>query len=154
MVLVVRAEGGDRLCDVGFGADSPLEPVRMDGAEHRVGGRGYRVAEEGPLRVLQLHAADGWEDQYAFEPTPRYAVDFELANWYTSTHPESRFVTTLTAQRATPEARYVLRNLTLSIENARESVKREVPRSELVGLLRERFGLEVPHDARFRALDA
>jgi N-hydroxyarylamine O-acetyltransferase len=103
---------------------------------------------------LQLDRKRRWVDLYAFVAEPRYPVDFEMANWYTSTWPDSRFVRTLTAQRSAPDARFVLRNLTLSIEDASGPRSRTISREALVPTLRETFGLDVPLDARFRALDS
>jgi hypothetical protein len=48
----------------------------------------------------------------------------------------------------------VLRNLTLSIEDASGPRSRTISREALVPTLRETFGLDVPLDARFRALDS
>jgi N-hydroxyarylamine O-acetyltransferase len=153
MALVVSQGGDDWLADVGFGGEGLVRPVPMDGTPHEQGGLSFRVAREEALHVLQADDGDGWRDQYAFVPEGRYEVDFEVANWFTSTHPESRFVVSLTAQRATPEARHVLRNLTYACRRGTHVESRTIARSELVPLLRGTFGLDVPDDARFRALD-
>jgi N-hydroxyarylamine O-acetyltransferase len=123
----------------------------MDGEAHPQFQGAYRVAEEGPLRVLQAHGSGGWTDLYAFLPEARPAVDFEMANWYTSTHPASRFVQSLTAQRPTPEARHLLRNRTYLVIRGGGTVSRELAEAEIPALLREVFGLDVPENAAFRA---
>lgn len=153
MLLQVAVEGRDWLCDVGFGGGGPLQPVPMDGTPQAMGPWTYRVWPEGPLRVLQTLRATRWEDLYAFVPEPRLSVDFEMGNWFTSTHPESRFVLTLTAQRSFPDRRFVLRNLGLEIESEDGREFREVPRPDLTRVLREIFGITLPEQARFRALD-
>lgn len=112
MVLIARVEGSDWLLDVGFGASGPLEPVALSDKAQDQHGWVYRVVREEQTHVLQSRGAEGWRDLYAFVPERRYPVDFEVANWYTSTHPESLFVRTLTAQCATPEARHILHGLT------------------------------------------
>jgi N-hydroxyarylamine O-acetyltransferase len=108
MVLQVEVEDGTWLADVGFGGDGLLEPVPLDGREVRHGFRTYRVALErseeepveggaGQLKTLQclgLPSCDDWIDLYAIEPRSVQPVDMELANWFTSTHPESIFVKT------------------------------------------------------------
>ncbi|MBI4261220.1 MAG: arylamine N-acetyltransferase [Actinobacteria bacterium] len=153
MVLVVRLDGAGWLADVGFGADGPLEPIAMDEEEHVQNGRTYRLAHEDGGRVLQLHRGEAWEDQYAFVPEARHPIDFEMANWFTSTHPSSGFVTRLTAQRQTAEATHVLRDLTYTVTDGDRVEDRELARDEVVPLLRTAFGIEVPADARFAALD-
>lgn len=153
MLLQVVAEGRAWLCDVGFGGGGPLRPVPMDGTPQPMGPWTYRVWPEGTLRVLQTLRGERWEDLYAFLPEARPTVDFEMGNWYTSTHPESRFVLTLTAQRTFPDRRAVLRNLQLELESPEGLRSQEVPRVDLTRVFREIFGIDVPEGARFRALD-
>jgi N-hydroxyarylamine O-acetyltransferase len=152
MVLVVRLEDRLYLCDVGFGADGLLEPIAFD-SEARQSLWTYRLDTEGPLRVLQVRRDGRWTDLYAFLPERRYPIDFEAGNWFTSTWPSSSFVLTLTAQCSRRDRRDVLRNLTLTTEDAAGLRTREIERSELISVLRETFGLNVPTDTRFRALD-
>jgi N-hydroxyarylamine O-acetyltransferase len=153
MILIVPI--GDRhwLADVGFGADGARDPVPLDAKQSVQDDRVYRIAEEGELRVLQIMARDGWQDLYAFSTTPVYAVDFVVANWFTSTFPTSPFVTSLTAQRIRSDARHILRNFTYTFVRGDRSETREITRDEVVPLLRDTFGLDVPDDAQFRALD-
>jgi N-hydroxyarylamine O-acetyltransferase len=73
-----------------------------------------------------------------------------MANHYTSTHPDSRFVQTLTAQLATPEGRWILRNLELTTLEGGHERTETVPEAGLLPLLRQRFGLELPDGTRFR----
>jgi N-hydroxyarylamine O-acetyltransferase len=153
MVLVVTLDGARWLCDVGFGADGPLEPVPVDGTEAEQGPWRYRVAAQGALHVLQVSNEARWSDLYAFSAEPRYPVDFEVANWYTSTNPQSRFVASLTAQRRALEGRVVLRNLQLTTSDRAGTETRDLSRGELVPVLRHTFGLDVADDARFKAID-
>ena len=153
--MLLRVKLGDQnwLADVGFGGEGLLHPVSMDGAPHAQFGRTYRVAEEGPLRVLQSRQLVAWADLYAFEPVPRHPVDFEMGNWYTSTHPASRFVTTLTAQRLTPEGKLVLRNLSFTTVDGDAAEERRLEPVEVPRVLRDAFGLDIPDGTRFRALE-
>ena len=155
MVLVARIDGGEWLVDVGFGASGPLEPVALSDQAQDQHGWAYRVVREGQTHVLQFHGAEaeGWRDLYAFIPEARHPVDFEVANWYTSTHPEGIFVRTLTAQCATPEARHALRGLTYTRSTPDGERTRELGRHDLIPFLAETFGIELPAEARFRALD-
>lgn len=151
MLLGVTADSREWLCDVGFGGEGLFHPVAMDGeASAQPQGR-YRVASEGSLKVLQSEAPAGWMDLYAFEPVPRLKVDFEMGNWYTSTHPESRFVKTLTAQRILPDGRRVLRGLDYTVVRGGEVEHRVLEIAEIPGVLREDFGLEIPDGTAFRA---
>lgn len=153
MTLEVTIEGAAYLCDVGFGAYTPLYPVPLTGEPARQHAWVYRVVPEGARRVLQWQRDGGWQDLYAIEPGEPADIDWVMANWFTSTWPESGFVQTLTAQRATPDTRYTVRNLTYTEDHRDASFTRTLRRDELVPVLRGVFGLDVPKDAKFRALD-
>jgi N-hydroxyarylamine O-acetyltransferase len=153
MLLLVTLGGPSLLCDVGFGGEGLLYPVPLDGGAHPQFLNTYRVQAEGPLRVLQSLHQGAWEDLYAFEPAARPAVDFEVANHYTGTHPESRFVKTLTAQLPGPEVRRILRNRAYAELRGDQATGREVAPEELLQVLHDRFGIEVPPGATFRAFE-
>jgi N-hydroxyarylamine O-acetyltransferase len=152
MLLLVGLEGATWLCDVGFGGEGLLHPVPLDGEAHGQFLNTYRVAAEGGLRVLQSFHDGAWEDLYAFVPEARFPIDFVLANHYTSTHPDSRFLTTLTAQLPGPEVRRILRNRAYAELRGDQAEGRELATEEVIPLLRGVFGLEVPEGARFRAI--
>lgn len=160
MVLGVRLAGVEFVADVGFGGHGLLAPVPMDGAAHALHGDVLRVvADASPeadatARVLQRRAADAWQDLYSFVPEARHAIDFELANHFTSTHPQSAFVRNLTVQLATPEARHVLRNRTYTVTRGPTSEVRELGDADLMTLVRERFGLVLPPEIQARVLRA
>ena len=153
MVLIVPLAGGEWLVDVGFGATGIAEPLLIGGPPAELDGTTYRTVPEGRLHVLQLAHPDRWEDLYAFSPEPVQDIDYEVGNWYTSTHPDSGFVRTLTAQRMIGRTRHLLRNLTYWTGEGGQWTSRSITRSEVVPLLRETFGLDIPDSARFRALD-
>jgi len=154
MVQVVYIEGAAWLVDVGFGAEGIAEPVRLDGTPAVQDGWTYRIAREGPLYVLQRSLHDRWNDLYAFRDDDVYDVDYAVGNWYTSTHPDSQFVLTLTAQRIIGDTRHALRNLTYSVaQHGSDWQTRTIARAELVPLLRDVYGLDIPDSAHFRALD-
>ena len=153
MLLLVRLAGRDWLADVGFGGEGLLGPVPLDGAAHAQFLNTYRVGKEGGLRVLQSFHHGAWEDLYAFEPVPRFPVDFEVANHYTSTHPDSRFLRTLTAQLPGPEVRRILRNRAYAELRGDQVEGRELAPEEVIPLLREVFGIEIPDGTAFRALE-
>jgi len=151
--MVLRVELPDRavLADVGFGGDGPLEPVDLDGRVSEQAGIAYRTVEEGSVRVLQIRSGDGWRDLYAFTLDEALPIDFEVANHYTSTFPTSRFVTTLTAQLSLPDERRILRDRTLTVRRGSAETHREIEDHEVLPLLREYFGLELPDDVHFQS---
>jgi len=144
MTLRVDLESRPWLVDVGFGADGPFDPVPLDGtiSEQHIGA--FRVVTEVEFLVLQMRWAGTWRDLYAFTLVPAHPIDFEVANHFTSTHPRSPFVNTLTAQIKTPQARHALRGRTYSVLNANGEEKTEVADERVPSLLRERFLLFIP----------
>ena len=125
----------------------PLAP----GREVRQGAWVYRLAEQAGLWVLQSRRGEAWHDLYAFTLEPHHPVDYEAANHYVSTHPDSRFVQTLTAQRSTPQARFTIRNREFSISGSEEEQSRTIAdQEELLGVLAGHFGLNFPPGTRFR----
>jgi N-hydroxyarylamine O-acetyltransferase len=154
MVLTLACDGRDWLADVGFGGEGLVEPLAFDGDPSEQVGLTYRASTEGSGPVLQRLIAGQWEDLYALSPELVVSpIDFEMGNWFTSTHPRSPFVLTLTAQRIIGDTRHVLRNVTYSIIRGGDVQVREIMRQEVTPLLRGTFDLDVPEDATFLALD-
>jgi N-hydroxyarylamine O-acetyltransferase len=150
MLLLVRCDGRTWLADVGFGAEGLLHPVPFrDGAVSEQFTWRYRVVqEEGGAWVLQSLHGEAWTDLYAFTLEPQHAVDYEMANHFTSTHPESRFRKTVTAQLAAPGVRRVLRGGELVVDDGTEVTRRIVGPDELLTVLAESFGLRLPAGTR------
>jgi N-hydroxyarylamine O-acetyltransferase len=150
MLLRVEAGGESWLADVGFGGSGPLTALRLvPGAEQRQFLWSYRLTEEGGVWVLQGKTPGGWQDFYAFTLERQELVDYEVANYYVSTHPDSPFTRSLVAQRPTPEARYLLRNRELTVETAAGGETRNVSDAELPNVLARLFGLTVPDGTTF-----
>ncbi|NTW85518.1 MAG: arylamine N-acetyltransferase [Holophagaceae bacterium] len=144
MLLRVQVEGTPWLCDVGFGLEGLLQPVPLDGEAHAQFQNTYRVVPEAGLQVLQSFHRGAWEDLYAFVPEARLPIDFEVGNHFTSTHPDSRFRKNLIVQQPGPDVRRLLRNQAYAEFRGEEVVGREVALEELVPLLQEAFGLDLP----------
>ncbi len=155
MLLLVELEGATWLADVGFGGESLLLPVPFgNGREARQFAWSYRVAEADGEWILQTLRNGTWTGLYSFSLEPYLAVDFEPANHYSATHPDSRFVRTLTAQLPTPEVRYVLRNRELILDHGKDINRRVLAdNDELLAVLAETFGLRFPAGTRFSYRD-
>jgi N-hydroxyarylamine O-acetyltransferase len=157
MTMLVRVGQSDWLADVGFGAEGLLHPVLFDPAQPtRQFAWTYRVApaSDGGAWMLQSLRGGAWVDLYSFSLEPQLPVDYEVPNYFVSTHPDSRFVQTLTAQRVAPEARHALRNRELIVDRGAEVTSRVLADDdELLGVLAEIFGLTFPAGTRFRYRD-
>jgi N-hydroxyarylamine O-acetyltransferase len=155
MTLLVDLADGRWLADVGFGSDGLLLPVPFgEGVESRQFLWTYRVASEGPRWVMQSFRDGAWFDLYAFTLDPQEPIDYEAPNWYTSTHPNSRFVQTLTAQRLGAEERLTLRNRELVTDRGDSVTSRTLQdHAEIMAVLADSFGLDFPPGTVFRIND-
>ena len=154
MLLSVRVAGDEWLADVGFGTGGLLKPLpmRREDVSQQYSWR-FRLLEEEGLWHLQSLREGVWQDLYVFTLEPYYAIDFEMANHYVSTHPASRFVQTLAVQRQSPDACYLLRNRELTVIEDGKSKMEQIDDDEaLLAVLAERFGLSFPPGTRFRCL--
>jgi N-hydroxyarylamine O-acetyltransferase len=151
ILLRVETDGAPWLADVGFGLEGLLRPVAfVAGREARQFAWTYRVTKAEGEWALQSRRNQVWTELYSFTLEPCLPVDFEPANHYTSTHPDSRFVHTLTAQLPTPEIRYRLRNRELVLDRGATITRRVLADDdELFAVLAETFGLHFPAGTRF-----
>lgn len=109
LVLRVVVDGTAWLADVGFGGDTLLAPLPF-GAGHEVEQSGwvYRTVEDGKELVLQIWRNGAWLDLYGFVPEAAERIDIEVANWFTSTHPRSPFVSRTIVSAQQPGVRHML----------------------------------------------
>ena len=152
MVLRVDVERAPYLADVGFGGQTPTGPLRLDVPDaQRTPHETFRITRTGERYALQIQLPDGYSDLYVFTLERQYLVDFELGNWFTSTHPTSHFVQNLTLARAGPEGeRISLFNRELVIRRGSEAEKRNLQTpEELLEVLASHFGLHFPAGTRF-----
>ncbi len=112
MLLKVDLPEGAFLADVGFGGQSPTAPLRLEpGLEQSTPHGDYRLIGplEGPFE-LQMRLKDGWAPMYRFAIEAQAPRDYEVFNWFTSTHPQSRFTGNLVAARVVGDRRFNLLN--------------------------------------------
>ena len=134
------------LADVGFGGLGLLEPIEWrDGATSIQGGIEYTLRRDDRLWVLSTRDANGASmDLYEFTDDPQTPWDVEVANHFTSTHPESIFRRTLTIQKSTRHERVILRGDTLTMYRDGRPTERAVEPSRLAALAHELFGVTLP----------
>ena len=153
--LFVRVEidGESWLADVGIGGLSLTSAIRLNTAEPQATPHDTRrIVREGGLLYHQVRFGQDWADINEFTLEEMPPIDRELANWYTSAHPESHFRNRLVAALAAPEGRrHTLLNNELTIRNGDGSSEVRVIASagELLEVLDEYFGLKMPAGTRF-----
>ncbi|MFJ5834406.1 arylamine N-acetyltransferase [Streptomyces sp. NPDC093089] len=150
-LLVVAVDGEQWLVDVGFGWQGPLEPVPLrDGARVEQGGWTFGIgAEDEGIHVLRSLRPQGWTDLYAFAPQTLYPGDFTVMNHYSSSHPQSRFLGQVVAQRPGPGVRRALvRDALSTVRTDGATEERVVTVGELTAVLEADFGIELDDEER------
>jgi N-hydroxyarylamine O-acetyltransferase len=145
MLLRVESEGAVWIADVGFGGIGLLEPMLLrEGSVSEQGGLTYMLRREGDYWVLAMRdAAGAGDDLYEFTEESHTPGDVEMANHFTSTHPDSVFRRTLTIQRAREEERIILRGPSLARYRQGRLTEEPFAGSELRGRAQAVFEVDI-----------
>ncbi len=151
--LRVELNGESWLTDVGVGGLSLTSPLRLlIDAEQTTRHEPRRIVQEGARLFHQVRLGASWQDVCEFTLEEMPPIDRELANWYTSAHPESHFKNRLVVARAAAEGqRLSLLNDEFSLRDryGAATVRRLTSAPELLELLSKQFGLSFPAGTRF-----
>ena len=145
MVLRVELSEGSFLADVGFGNLAPTGALRLlthveQDTPHEV----MRFIAMGEELTLQSKLGDRWEHIYRVVPLPRFDAEYEICNWFTSTHPQSPYLNNLIAARpGLHKTRLTLFNARFNVRHASGEVERRILQDEADyrRILREEFGI-------------
>jgi len=148
LCLRVEIDGGPWLADVGFGGVGPTEPLRLDteGPQSTSHDRRRLVPQSDGTVLHQLETEpDTWADLYRLETVAAPPIDVEVANWFTSTHPDSLFRNHLIVTRVQSDHRRALhdREFTRRYRDGRTERCEVGDLAGLQSLLADEFGL--PH---------
>lgn len=154
MTLLVDADATTWLCDVGYGCEGLLEPIRLE-AGSTIHQAAWTFGLDRREDDWILHTGGPSKHVlYSFADTRYRRPDFEVASYFLSTHPSSPFANQVVAQRATTDARYSLRGLelTITLPNGREARQR-ITSGGLKRVLADAIGVEI-NDAQAAAIAA
>lgn len=148
MVNLVRLNDKNYLTDVGFGGNTCTAPLLLEpDLVQKTPHEPYRMIQpEKQYYILEAKIREEWKILYRFTLQRQFMIDYKVANWYTSTHPDSHFVTDLTAARAGEQCRYVVSNNNFTIHHLnRKSEHRALTSAdELRDVLENVIGLNLP----------
>ena len=150
MALRVIVDGAPWLADVGFGGCVLTAPLHLDSTAPQPTRHGtFRLTPTGSDRLLEASLGADWAPLLEIAREPQLDVDYELANWYASTHPSSLFRRTLMIARTTPRARYALLQNRLTVRTPDGAVERSaLTADEIERALTDIFGLPVEPEWR------
>lgn len=148
MVLLVNVGDEKYTVDVGYGGLNPALPLifRPD-IEQSSSFEKYRFLKEEGNFNLQVNTAGEWKYMYSLDLQEQYPIDYELANWYVSTSPDSKFTKSLIVSRRGESGRSTLKNNILSTYDFEGGMKQvhlatvDEMKSALTGI----FGINISH---------
>jgi len=147
MLLMVDLDAGIFLADVAFGGQTPPQPLSFAvNIEQPTTHEPYRLRRtaDGELELEALMAGQ-WGVLYRFTLNAQQPVDFEHANWYTATHPDSFFANNVIAAIPGEGVRYTLFNKEFRTRRPDGAVETRVleDAKALAVVLREKFGISI-----------
>jgi N-hydroxyarylamine O-acetyltransferase len=123
-LTLIELADGPFIADVGFGGQTPTAPLRLEpGLEQATSHGTYRIVRDGQLYETQMQLSERWAPMYHFTLAPQTRADFEMANWFTSTHPRGRFTRNLIVARIVGERRVSLLNASLTVRGPEGSME-------------------------------
>jgi N-hydroxyarylamine O-acetyltransferase len=149
MLLRVEVEGDPYIADVGFGGLTLTAPLRLvAGIEQETPHEPFRLARSGDDFTLQAKVAGAWRALYRFDLQRQHLADYEVSNYFLTTHPSSQFIARLIAARPAPGRRYALLDNELAVHHLNGPTERRTLASGAAlreALMRD-FLLTLPSD--------
>ncbi len=145
MFLTVTLPQGRFVVDPGFGGPAPLVPVPLTGGSPEIPGMTHWLARNGDDWILRTERDGKPFDAWVSTLERDHPVDFEMANHFTATHPDSPFVNMIMMSRFTEDGRVSVMNRDVTVGGGvRSEARRLADRHALRELLREQFGFDLP----------
>lgn len=151
MLVLVELDGRRHVADVGFGGMVPTAPLLLDTpAAQSTPHEPYRIEHRDGRYLLRAQVAGEWRALYAFDLQPQARIDYEVGNWYVSTHPDSVFLGQLVAARTGDGWRRTLRGGEFAVHRTGLDTQRTRlgDADAVITVLGEEFGIRVPRDPR------
>ena len=153
LFIRVELDGEAWLADVGAGGLAPTAALRLgDAGEQQTAHELRRIIHEDGRYFHQIKLGDAWADMYEFTGEEMLPVDQEVANWWTSTNPESVFRQNLmVACTGADGTRRAILNRRFTIRCGERIIEqREIATpAALLEVLAKYFGLVFPAGTRF-----
>jgi N-hydroxyarylamine O-acetyltransferase len=148
LFLRVDIDNSDWLVDVGIGGLSLTSAIRLEiGLEQPTPHETRRLVFEDDRYFHQARLGEAWSDVCEFTLETCHPIDWEVANWWTSTSPSSKFRNRLMVARAGATGeRLTINNKQFTVRNADGQGQTEVIRSHahLLSILENYFSLKYP----------
>ncbi|EQC48690.1 N-acetyltransferase [Bacteriovorax sp. BSW11_IV] len=130
------------LVDVGFGPYTPNRIIALNGEKTNILEENYYIKENSGLYTLIVEKEEGPFSLYTFDLNACQESDFELGNYYTNTHPNSKFVNELIISKKDDEKIvFYSANKIVTLKNKNRSEIDVSSEEELKKAIEENFSL-------------
>ncbi len=154
MLVLVTLDGVRYIADVGFGGMVPTGPLLLDSeAEQATPHEPYRLSLVDGTYTLRALVDGSWRAMYLFDLQAVAEIDYTVASWYVSTHPDSPFLGQMIVARTGHRLRKTLHNGSFAIHRLGETSERVQLRDvdAVLEVLRGEFGIQVPEHPELRS---
>jgi N-hydroxyarylamine O-acetyltransferase len=144
--ILVEAGGSRWLADVGFGNDGMIAPLLFEeNTEQKQFAHAYRLVKHSTSGyALQKKQNDAYHPLYAFTLEACSPDDFLMSNHFTSTYPQSFFLTMRMCTMPTKLGRITLTDSHFKVVQKNEVLEKPiVSEDEFNALLKEHFSLDL-----------
>jgi N-hydroxyarylamine O-acetyltransferase len=144
--ILVEIAGNQWLADVGFGNEGIIAPLILEEyTEQKQFAHTYRLITHPTLGyVLQKKDQTGYHPLYAFTLDACSPEDFLMSNHFTSTFPESFFLTMRMCTMPTKEGRITLTDSHFKVVDKNDVLDTPIDNeNEFITVLKERFCLDL-----------
>ncbi len=155
MLVLVTLDGVRYIADVGVGSMVPTGPLLLDSeAQQATPHEPYRLSLVDGTYTLRALMDGSWRAMYLFDLQTVADIDYRVANWYVSTHPDSPFLGQLFVARTGPRLRKTLNNGSFAIHRLGETSERVQLRDvdAVLEVLRDEFAIQVPEHPELHAI--
>lgn len=147
MIQLLTIDAERYIVDVGFGGMTPTAPIRLvPDLVQETPHEPYRFVTDGEDFILEALIGESWRALYRFDLAEQRPADYELSNFWVCHHPDSHFISGVSAARIEPGRRYALRDNQLTIHHTGGVSETQVLTSveELCEVLDTVFYITVP----------
>lgn len=153
MLVLVEIDGRAYVTDVGFGGLVPTAPLRLGVRDvQETPHEPYRISEQDGAYTVWVQVVGEWRALFVFDLQRQGEVDYEMGNWYVSTHKDSPFIDQLVAARMSEGVRRTLENGSYAVHRTGFATDRRqiTDVDELISVMEREFQIRMPSHPELR----
>ena len=155
MLLKVMVDNQAWIADVGFGGLTMTAPLELDKkSEQQSPHEKFMITGKDDEYTISANVGNNWQNLYVFDLVTQYPVDFDMANFFVSSHPESLFLHNLMLGKPEAQGRHALlnRDYTYYSLDGEKTQRRISDSDELIDILTNEFDIQLGGTVDIQAL--